>query len=138
MDMERVNAIKQRHLATKQRIMADEAAKAKARRYANDVESVCDYILRCLDSDKAYDRKGIDGKYYRNTAWVEVKHDTARFDGAVKARLHLTAPKDSWCINSFDYSDEEFTQLLCDVFEKFKQLEGFEVIDHRIVMTLEE
>ena len=138
MDMERVNAIKQRHLATKQRIIADEAAKAKARRYADDIESICDYILDHLDSDKAYDRKGMDGEYYRNTAWVEVKHTMARFNGVTKACLDLLIPRGSSCISSFDYSEEEFMQLLCDVFEKFRQLEGFEIIDHRIVMLLEE
>lgn len=137
MNMEKISAIKQRHLATKQQIMADEAAKARVD-YIHTVATICDYILHYLDSDNAYDKKGVGGEYYRNTAWIEVKHDMPRFDGVVKARLHLTLPKDSCYISSFDYSDKEFTQLLCDVFEKFKQLEGFEVIGYRIIMLLEE
>ena len=133
MSMKKINEIRQRHLATKQRLVTERAIAAKTHDTA--VNALYEKILQHLDSKAAYDSEGLymDGNVcYKDTAWVKI----TRTAGDVKPHIELPGKAYAEYLD-YTWGDEIFMQILHDVLKKFEGLEGFEVVGYRVIMLLE-
>ena len=130
MNMAKIEEIKQKHLATKQRNTAEKAVEAKA--HEDAVNALCERILEHLGSDAAYDED--DG-----TAWVEISYSVDDYGGIIRDTTRLILPGGNAIgLPDYDYGEERYRNIWRDVFNEFNQLEGFTVDERKITMLLED